>query len=44
LPYVVVCPKVSFMARFDAELLRKAPQLRYILQYGVGLEVCVGLG
>ena len=27
------------MTRFDADLLRQAPQLRYILQFGVGLEV-----
>jgi phosphoglycerate dehydrogenase-like enzyme len=29
---------VPFMGRVDAALLEKAPQLRYILQFGVGLE------
>ena len=29
---------VPFMGRVDAALLARAPQLRYILQYGVGLE------
>jgi hypothetical protein len=30
------------MTRFDADLLRQAPKLRYILQFGVGLEVRLG--
>jgi phosphoglycerate dehydrogenase-like enzyme len=29
---------VPFMTPVDAELLRQAPRLRYLLQYGVGLE------
>jgi phosphoglycerate dehydrogenase-like enzyme len=32
------------MTRFDAELLSHAPRLRYILQFGVGLEARVGKG